>query len=235
VARERVILALDRADPEAVEKLLAQYPDIHRVKVGLELFTAQGPQIVAQLKQRGLWVFLDLKLHDIPNTVASAVRAAVAHGVDLLTVHALGGSTMIEAAVKARDAANGALDIVAVTALTSHDAAQWRVVVRDETPADAVQRLADMAVAAGADGVVCSPHEVAALRTRLGSGPLAVVPGIRFGDVGAGDQRRAAGPAAALRAGASHLVVGRALTAAVDPPAAWQALVCALGEANVVD
>jgi orotidine-5'-phosphate decarboxylase len=176
---------------------------------------------VAELKRRGYSIFLDLKLHDIPNTVASAVRAAAHLGVDMLTVHAAGGPEMITAAV---GAAESRLTLLAVTVLTSMDAAQLEAIGVAETPAAQVGRLAAMAVACGVGGLVCSPNEVASLRKQLGDEPLLVIPGIRPEGADAGDQRRVATPAAAIASGASYLVVGRPITRSVDPEAAARAI-----------
>jgi orotidine-5'-phosphate decarboxylase len=188
-------------------------------KVGLELYTREGPAVVRLLRERGKRVFLDLKLHDIPNTVAGAVRAARDLGVDLLTVHATGGADMMAAAV---DAAGDRLRLLAVTVLTSLDeaalAAVWRRTVL-ELP-DEVVRLAELALGAGVHGVVSSAREVAALRARLGEDAYLVTPGIRLAGESAHDQARVATPGAAVAAGASALVLGRAVTAADDPAAA---------------
>ena len=189
-------------------------------KVGLELYTREGPGVVRALRERGKRVFLDLKLHDIPNTVARAVAAAVDLEVDLLTVHATGGLAMLRAAA---DAARGSeLRVLAVTLLTSLDrqgvAEVWGRPV--ESVADEVRRLAELGVRGGVDGFVSSAHEVAALRGALGERPYLVTPGIRLAGGDAHDQARVATPAEARAAGASALVVGRAVTAAQDPGAA---------------
>jgi orotidine-5'-phosphate decarboxylase len=192
------------------------------VKVGLQLFTAEGPEVVREMRARGRRVFLDLKLHDIPNTVAKAVESAAGLGVELLTLHASGGSAMMRAARRAageRDA--GGPKLLAVTVLTSltggEVAEAWG---RGAVTAEAeVERLAGLAQAAGMDGVVASVHEIAAVR-RGGSGLRVLTPGIRLAGDDAGDQARVATPADAARLGASYVVLGRSVTAAADPAAA---------------
>jgi orotidine-5'-phosphate decarboxylase len=219
---DRLIVALDFPDTGAALALVDRLHGATRwFKVGLELYIAEGNSLVAELKRRGYSIFLDLKLHDIPNTVASAVRAATQLGVDMLTVHAAGGPEMITAAV---GAAESRLTLLAVTVLTSMDAAQLEAIGVTETPAAHVDRLAAMALACGIGGFVCSPNEVASLRKRLGSEPLLVIPGIRPEGADVGDQRRVATPAAAMAAGASYLVVGRPITRAEDPEAAARAI-----------
>lgn len=200
-------------------------------KVGLELFTRAGPGIVRSLRGRGKRVFLDLKLHDIPNTVSGAVAAAVDMDVDLLTVHAAGGAAMLEAAAAA---AQGRLRLLAVTVLTSLDAASvaeaWgrrEVTVRDE-----VLRLATMARRAGVAGVVSSALEAAPLRERLGPEALLVTPGIRLAGGARHDQSRVVTPAEAVRAGADLLVVGRAITAARDPGGALERVLAEMESAG---
>lgn len=226
-----VILALDTSDPVEAREWLALLPDIRRAKVGLQLYLAGGWNFVADLIADGIWVFLDLKLHDIPNTVAQATAEIVRRGVSLTTVHALGGARLIEAACEARDRVGGSTEIVAVTALTSHAPQEWRALGFDEPPDVGALRLARDAVAAGADGVVASPLEAAALRRSLGPAVRIVTPGVRLKGQDGGDQRRIATPAEALAAGATYLVVGRALTAAPDPVAAAAALAAELSAA----
>ena len=219
---DRLIVALDFPDTRAALALVDRLHGATRwFKVGLELYIAEGNSLVAELKRRGYSIFLDLKLHDIPNTVASAVRAAMYLGVDMLTVHAAGGPEMITAAA---GAAESQLTLLAVTVLTSMDAAQLEAIGVTGTPAAQVDRLATMAVACGVGGFVCSPNEVASLRKRLGNEPLLVIPGIRPEGAEMGDQRRVATPAAAIASGASYLVVGRPITRAVDPEAAARAI-----------
>jgi len=219
---DRLIVALDFPDTTAALALVDRLHGATRwLKVGLELYIAEGNSLVAELKRRGYSVFLDLKLHDIPNTVASAVRSATRLGVDMLTVHAAGGPEMISAAV---GAAESRLTLLAVTVLTSMDADQLEAIGVAGTPAAQVERLATMALARGVGGFVCSPNEVESLRKRLGNEPVLVIPGIRPEGADIGDQRRVATPAAAIAAGASYLVVGRPITRAEDPEAAARAI-----------
>ena len=215
-----VIVALDTASARDALALVERLgPTAAFYKVGLELYTAEGPGVVRELLARDKRVFLDLKLHDIPNTVAGAVRAASALGVDLLTVHAAGGRAMLEAA---RDAASGGLHLVAVTVLTSLDAADlersWGRPV-GSVP-DEASRLASLAQGAGLDGIVVAAADAARIRPEVGEGFLIVVPGIRPAGSDMDDQRRTATPAEATSAGADYLVVGRAVSRATDPAAA---------------
>lgn len=223
-----LVLALDVATPEAGDALLARVPGVRWVKVGSVLFTAAGPTMVTSLKIRGYRVFLDLKWHDIPNTVVGAVHQARRLGVDMVTVHTLGGGAMMSAA---KDAAGPDLAVVGVTVLTSHDPAGFAAVVgRDSVDLGAeVERLAEMARRAGIDGMVSSPLETARLRAILGPDKLLVTPGIRGGADRAGDQVRVATAGAAARAGSTHLVVGRPVLEAADPAQAWAALTADLG------
>jgi orotidine-5'-phosphate decarboxylase len=214
----RICAALDVPDPAAAT-LLAQKLAGHvgLFKVGLELFVAHGRAAIDAVRGFGLPIFLDLKLHDIPQTVESAARGVAALGVEYVTVHASGGTEMIRAARRALPRTK----LLAVTALTSLGPDDLEAI---GLPRDAVPRLAKLAIAAGADGVVCSPQEVASLRGALGGGPLLVVAGIRPAGAAAGDQRRTGTPAEAVRAGASILVVGRPLRDASDPAAAADAI-----------
>jgi orotidine-5'-phosphate decarboxylase len=228
----KVILALDTdSAAEAIRLVDALGASADFYKVGLELYTRAGPAIVSELRSRGKSVFLDLKLHDIPNTVAGAVAAASDLGVDLLTVHAAGGRAMLEAA---RGARTGRMQLVGVTVLTSMAAddlrASWG---RDiDSMSAEVGRLADLAKTSGLDGVVASAEEAAGLRARHGAGFLLVVPGIRLAGTDRGDQKRVATPAAAVRAGADYLVVGRAVTNAADPSAALAAVLADVARAD---
>lgn len=225
----RVCVALDFPSATATLKFLDRMDDRLRwVKVGLELYLAAGPSIVTLLRERGSEVFLDLKLHDIPNTVAGAVRALASSGASLLTVHTLGGPAMLAAAQESAAATSGGPKLLGVTVLTSMDPQQLAAIGIAHPPAEAVSRLAQMAVSAGLAGVVCSPHEAARLRKQLGSSPLLVVPGIRPVGSDAGDQHRTATPKDALGAGASLLVIGRPLTQARDPAAAMKTLLASL-------
>ncbi len=210
-----IVVALDQPNAGEALGFLDRLPDARWVKVGSVLFTREGPALVGALRARNLEIFLDLKWHDIPNTVAGAVRSAADLGVAMATVHTLGGREMMAAA----RAVAGGIRLVGVTVLTSHDAASFGCAVgRDgvEIGAEAL-RLAEEAAAAGLAGVVCSPAEAAALRRRLGEGALLVVPGIRPAGAPAYDQRRTATARDAAAAGATHLVVGRPITAARDP------------------
>ncbi len=221
-----LILALDVPGREEAERLLDRLPGLRWVKVGPVLFLRSGPDLVRALKARGLRVFLDLKWHDIPNTVAAAVDGARELGVDLATVHALGGREMLRAAVEA----SGGLRLAAVSVLTSHGAEDyWGVLGRAPTGdglAAEVGRLAGMAVECGVQAVVASPQEIRVVRRVAGAaGDVWIVtPGIRPAGSGADDQRRTADPATAIRAGATHLVVGRPITRAIDPLAVYEGI-----------
>jgi orotidine-5'-phosphate decarboxylase len=192
------------------------------LKFGLEFFAAHGPAGIARFAHHR--IFLDLKLHDIPNTVAGAVRALAPLRPALLTLHAAGGAAMIAAARTELDRARSATRLLAVTVLTSLDAAALPTIGVPATPLDQVLRLGRLAIDAGAHGLVCSAHEVAALRTTLGPGPLLVVPGIRPAGAAIGDQARTMTPAAAIEAGADYIVVGRPITASLDQAAAAAAI-----------
>ncbi len=219
---EHLIVALDFPDSKPALDLVDRLDGATSwFKVGLELYIAEGKPFISELQRRGLSIFLDLKFHDIPNTVASAVRSAASLGVDMLTVHAAGGPDMLTAAV---EAAAGGPKVLAVTVLTSMDEAQLRATGVTHNPSDQVEDLAAMAWNCGVQGFVCSPMEVSRLRGRLGSQPLLVIPGIRPEGAAAGDQRRLATPGAAIAAGASYLVVGRPITRAADPAAAARAI-----------
>lgn len=212
-----LILALDVPSRDAAERLLDRAPALRWVKVGSILFGREGPSLLAVLRARGLEVFLDLKWHDIPNTVAGAVDAARANDVRMATVHALGGEAMCRAAAAA---AGAELGLVAVTVLTSHDAAGFGAAVGQHGSVDLeseARRLAQLAVGAGTRGIVCSPHEVTSIRAVLPPSAWIVVPGIRRAEDAAGDQARTADPAAAVRAGATHLVVGRPILQSAAP------------------
>jgi len=225
-SRDRLCAALDFPAWSAAEPFArAVAPEVGMLKVGLELFAAEGPAAVRAAAALGRPVFLDLKLHDIPNTVEGAARSAAACGAALLTVHASGGADMIRAAV--RGAGTG-VRVLAVTVLTSLDAAALDAIGLAGPPQDAVVRLARLAVAAGAAGLVCSPLEVAAVRAAVGAAPLLVVPGVRPAGAARGDQARVASPADAVRAGADVLVVGRPLREGGDPAAAARAIAATL-------
>ena len=211
-----VVLALDLPNRAEAMRLLDRLPEARWVKVGSILMTREGAPFIRELIGRGHRVFLDLKWHDSPNTVAGSVTAARELGVSMATVHALGGRTMMEAAASA---AGADMALVGVTVLTSHDAASYgRATGRREVSlVDEVVRQAGEAVSAGLAGVVCSPAEVAAVRRVLPAGGLLVVPGIRRETDATGDQVRVATAREAVRAGATHLVVGRPVLHATDP------------------
>lgn len=219
----KVIVALDFADADSALALVARLdPALCRLKVGKELFTAAGPDLVRTLVARGFEVFLDLKFHDIPNTAAAACRAAAGLGVWMLNVHASGGRRMMAAARAALADLPKPPLLIAVTVLTSMSAEDLGEVGISAAPADQVLRLARLAHACKLDGVVCSAQEAAMLRAELGAGFRLVTPGIRPAGAEAGDQRRVMTPAEALRAGATDLVIGRPVTAAADPLAALE-------------
>lgn len=217
----KIIVALDYADAASAMALVERLdPALCRVKVGKELFTAAGPELVRALAARGFEVFLDLKFHDIPNTVAAACRAAAGLGVWMLNVHASGGRRMLSAAREALlDLPQRPL-LIAVTVLTSMSAEDLNETGVAGVPADQVLRLARLTQACKLDGVVCSAQEAALLRADLGADFRLVTPGIRPAGSEAGDQRRVMTPAEALRAGATDLVIGRSITGAADPLAA---------------
>lgn len=225
----RLIVALDTPELAHAEALAAlAAPAAGLVKLGLELFCAAGPPALARLRAYAP-VFLDLKLHDIPNTVAGAVASLAPLGAAMLTLHAGGGPAMITAARKAAERAGEARPILlAVTVLTSMDAEALGMVGVAGGPAQQVLRLARMAMDAGADGLVCSPREVSLIRDALGEAPLIVVPGIRPAGSAAGDQARIATPQDAVAAGADWIVVGRPISEAADPAAAARAIVASL-------
>ena len=221
-----VYCALDTTDlSKAMALAAAIKPWVGGIKLGLEFFNANGPQGVAQLAGLGLPVFADLKMHDIPNTVAGGIRAVLPLGVAIVNVHAAGGRAMMKAAAEAASAAGpGRPKVIAVTVLTSMDAADLNETGVQGTPADQVIRLATLARDAGLDGVVCSAHEIAPLRRALGPSFTLVVPGIRPSGADTGDQKRVMTPAQAIREGADVLVIGRPITAADDPVSAARAI-----------
>jgi orotidine-5'-phosphate decarboxylase len=222
----RIIVALDfPAAQPALDLVQRLDPRLCRLKVGKELFTRAGPTLVETLQTRGFEVFLDLKFHDIPNTVAGACAAAADLGVWMVNVHAGGGRRMMEAAREALDkVATSPPLLIAVTVLTSMAREDLNEVGVDGEPADQVQRLASLANASGLDGVVCSPREVALLRASQGDAFTLVTPGIRPAGSASDDQRRVMTPAQAMEAGSNYLVIGRPVTAADDPIAALDAI-----------
>lgn len=218
-------MALDFASAEQALELIDRLdPDRCRLKVGKELFVRTGPELVKRLVRRGYGVFLDLKFHDIPNTVAGACRAAADLGVWMVNVHTLGGEQMLEAARRAIDTGSQRPLLIGVTILTSHDTQSLHEIGVQGSLVAAVDRLAELAQRHRLDGVVCSAQEGSALRARFGKSFRLIVPGIRPSGVLNDDQRRVVTPTAAITAGADYLVVGRPITQAADPLAALSAL-----------
>ena len=213
-----VFVALDTTDPDYARQLAERVrPSVGGLKLGLEFFNAHGPDGVRPFLEMGLPVFLDLKYHDIPNTVAGACRAAAALGVSILNVHAQGGAAMMRAALEAVKSVSPSTRLIAVTMLTSLSDEDLPSVGLTPPVGDQVLRLASLTQQCGLDGVVCSAHEIATLRRELGPDFQLIVPGIRPEGSATGDQRRVMGPAQARDAGASVLVIGRPITAATDP------------------
>jgi len=228
--RESTIVALDVSAHEALEIARALAGRARWLKVGMTLYYAEGPQIVAKLREMGFEVFLDLKLHDIPHQVEGAARELARLGVGMFTVHAAGGRAMMEAAVRGACAGSDAcgLDtpsVLAVTVLTSMDDVALAESGVHASPRDQVARLAALGVHAGVQGIVCSPHEAAEVRTLVGPERLVVTPGVRPRGSDAGDQARVATPRDAFAAGATHIVIGRPVTAAQQPAAAFESIV----------
>lgn len=223
----RVIVALDFPDGQAALQFVKQLPPGScRLKVGKELFTSAGPELVRQLVDMGHDVFLDLKFHDIPNTVARACEAAAQLGVWMMNVHASGGRRMMEAAAAAlKDCAGDRKPLlIGVTVLTSMGAEDLAEIGVNVEPAAQVARLAQLARASGLDGVVCSPREAAQLRSQLGDDFVLVTPGVRPAGASKDDQTRVMTPADAVRDGAGYLVIGRPVTQATDPVSALEAI-----------
>ncbi|HWC74471.1 MAG TPA: orotidine-5'-phosphate decarboxylase [Gemmatimonadales bacterium] len=219
-----LIVAFDMASGRDALLLAERLPKLRWAKLGSALYVREGPALIREFAQRGVRVFLDLKWHDIPNVVASAVAAARDLGVSMATVHCFGGRAMLSASARA---AGADLALLGVTVLTSHDAAELEGILGRGVPdvGFEAERLARLALQAGLRGIVASGHELGFLREVLGPAPWIVVPGIRGPDDPAGDQVRTIAPAEAVRLGATHLVVGRPITAARDPAAAYQRLV----------
>jgi orotidine-5'-phosphate decarboxylase len=229
-ARERLIVALDVSSAAAAHKIVAAVGDCARhYKVGLQLYTAEGPQIVHDLVSSGRQVFLDLKFHDIPNTVASAVKEAAKLGVSMLTVHAAGGGRMLHAAVDAARNTNASPLILGVTVLTSLDTRDLEHAGLRGTVVDQVSRLAALAISNGCHGVVASAQEAGRLRAEFGDDFLIVTPGVRPPGSGHGDQARVVTPAEAIASGASYIVVGRPITEAPDPGAEAREILAQIG------
>ena len=230
--RERLIVALDVPDARSAALLVDKLENTCTwFKVGLELFIAAGPAVIEPILRRGASVFLDLKLHDIPNTVAGAVRSAASLGASMLTVHAGGGPAMLSAAQEALAGLSHAPKLLAVTVLTSMDEQQLNATGVHRSAAEQVEYLAQMGLQSGIRGFVCSPQEAGALRKLAGPEAILVTPGIRPAGGAAGDQKRIATPADTLRSGASYLVVGRPITQAADPAQAAQAILAEMATA----
>jgi orotidine-5'-phosphate decarboxylase len=228
--REKLIVALDVSTAAAAHRIISLLGDsVLTYKVGMQLYTAQGPPLVRDLVAGGRRVFLDLKYHDIPNTVASAVNEAAQLGVSMLTVHAAGGGRMLRAAADAAHAINPALHVLAVTVLTSLDENDLEKIGIRGTVLDEVLRLSALALASGCNGIVASAREASHLRAELGDQFDIVTPGLRLAGAGHGDQVRVATPAEAIAAGASHIVVGRPITEAADPAAEARAILGQIG------
>ena len=227
----RVIVAMDFSDAESALRLSEQLsPELCRLKIGKELFTAAGPHLVEQLSSKGFGVFLDLKFHDIPNTVAQACKAAAALGVWMVNVHALGGRRMMEAAQEALATVASPPKLIAVTVLTSMGPEDLVDLGIADAPAQLVLRLAQLARNSGLDGVVCSAQEAALLRRECGNEFCLVTPGIRPAQSAMDDQVRVMTPKEALDNGASYLVIGRPVTRAEDPLLALQDISRQIGD-----
>lgn len=231
-ARKRLIVALDVPNAASASELVCRLENTcHWFKVGLELFVAAGPAVLEPLVARGHSVFLDLKFHDIPNTVAAAVRSAATLGARMINIHAAGGPAMMAAAKSALDGISDPPELLAVTMLTSMDQDQTSAIGFDRSPARQVELLARLGLDAGIHGFVCSPQEVDTLRALTGPEGVLVTPGIRPAGGAIGDQKRIATPAEALRRGASYLVVGRPITQAAEPAEAAEAILREMAQA----
>jgi orotidine 5''-phosphate decarboxylase, subfamily 1 len=225
-AKEKIIVALDVPDRRAADAVLDELSGVATwCKIGMQLFTSEGPDVVRAARDRGWKVFLDLKFHDIPNTVASGVRSACSVGVDMLTIHLSGGPEMIRAAV---DAATDCT-VLGVTVLTSSTADTLAAVGIDREPAEWVPQLAKVGAECGIGGIVCSPLEIGAVRAAVGPAVKIVTPGVRPAGADAGDQKRILTPAEAIAAGADFLVIGRPILAAADRAEAFAAIVAECG------
>ena len=229
--RERLIVALDVSSANEAQALVERIGSAAGIyKVGLQLFTAEGPEFVRHLVRSGRRVFLDLKLHDIPNTVSHAVKNAVDLGVHMLTVHASGGTAMLRAAAEAAD---GKLNILAVTVLTSLTDQDMDETGISGRVTDQALRMAALAQNAGCQGIISSPREALLIRKSLGEGFAIVTPGIRPTGSDSNDQQRIATPASAIENGASHIVVGRPITHATDPAQAARAIISEMEQARI--
>lgn len=224
MSKAELIVALDVPNAAAMEKKLEEMPDfIDWYKVGLELFCAEGPAVLEPLRKRNKKIFLDLKLHDIPRTVGNAVKTAAEHGVNLMTVHAIGGRAMLEEAARAARACANPPRIVAVTTLTSLSQDDFTDLGIGRTVAEQALELGRLAISSGIDGMVTSAHEASVLREAFPEAIL-VTPGIRMPEGDVGDQKRVATPSYAVGQGATHLVIGRPIVQADDPAAAATAM-----------
>lgn len=231
-SREQLIVALDVSSPAEAQRIVAALGEsVGLYKVGMQLYTAAGSAVVRDLISAGKKIFLDLKYHDIPNTVSAAVREAAELGVSMLTVHASGGSKMLKAASDAK----GPVQVLAVTVLTSMSEDDLRQIGVRVPLAEQVVDLASMALDAGCDGVVSSAREVKCLRERLGRGFLIVTPGVRPAGVAHGDQARVVTPAEAISAGSTHIVIGRPITAAADPAREAEKILKEIASANELE
>lgn len=230
--RDRLIVALDVSSSKEARAIVSTLGDsVFLYKVGMQLYTAEGPQVVRDLVESGRQVFLDLKYHDIPNTVRAAVKEAAELGVSMLTVHGAGGGQMLRAAVDAaRNAAS--LKVLAVTVLTSMGDTDLEKLGIRGTVADQVLRITALALSDGCDGVIASAHEASLLRTELGDEFSIVTPGVRPAGAGQGDQVRVVTPAEAIASGATHIVVGRPITEAADPAAETRAILSEMAGAG---
>ena len=229
-ARDAIIIALDCDRETALDLADKLAGKAVWVKVGMTLFYRYGPAIVDDMRARGLRVFLDLKLHDIPFQIHGAAFSASLTGADILSIHGLGGAAMIAEGRKgveeaAAERGGDRTRLVAISVLTSMDAEALRSIGVESPVAEEVARLAKLSVDAGSDGIVCSPQEAAEMRALLGPDALIVTPGVRPAGSAVGDQKRIATPSAAIAAGASKLVIGRPITGAEDPAAAFEAIV----------
>jgi orotidine-5'-phosphate decarboxylase len=225
-----VFVALDTTDLDYARQLAERLRGhVGGLKLGLEFFCAHGPDGVRAFQDAGLPLFLDLKFHDIPNTVAGAARAAASLGVSIINVHAAGGGVMMKAAAEAARGVNAKVKVIAVTVLTSLSDSDLAAVGQTPSAGEQVLRLAQLTKSSGLDGVVCSAHEIAPLRAALGSDFLLVVPGIRPAGTALGDQQRVMTPFEAHREGANILVIGRPITAASDPAKAARDIAQSLG------
>lgn len=224
MSKAELIVALDVPNAAAMEKKLEEMPDfIDWYKVGLELFCAEGPAVLEPLKKRNRKIFLDLKLHDIPRTVGNAVKTAAEHGVNLMTVHAIGGRAMLEEAARAARECAHPPKLVAVTTLTSLSQDDFADLGINRTVAEQALELGRLAISCGIDGLVTSAHEARVLREAFPDAVL-VTPGIRMPEGDVGDQKRVATPSYAVEQGATHLVIGRPILQAADPAAAAKAM-----------